>query len=131
MCQLVLVRAVPHSDSMSLAQLASRRLSAPPYRLPPEQLAELRTHLPSSWQLDGDSLHRRVLTPSYSAGVTLVVAIGRLADELNHHPEVRLRWGSLDLQLWTHDVQGLSELDFILAARIEQCIAATLQQADH
>ena len=119
-----------HSHLMSLDQLAARRITKPPYRLPPEELAALRALLPITWQLDGDSLQRRVKTPNYAVGVALVVAIGRLADELDHHPELRLRWGSLDLQLWTHDVQGLSEVDFVLAARIEQCIHATLEQLE-
>lgn len=109
---------------MSLDQLAARKITARPTRLPPEELAALRELLPLTWQLDGDSLQRRITTPDYATGIALVVAIGRLAEELQHHPELHLRWGAIDVQLWTHDVQGLSELDFVLAARIEQCIRA-------
>lgn len=110
---------------MMLAELAARPPTRPA-RLPPEAVAALHGALGTRWVLDGDTLERRVAIPTYAAGVALVAAIGKLADELDHHPEVRLRWGTLDVQLWTHDVQGLSELDFILAARIEQCIDAVL-----
>lgn len=110
---------------MTLAELAARPPTRPA-RLEPEQVASLHRSLGSRWLLDGNTLECRVTIPTYAAGVALVTAIGKLAEELDHHPEVRLRWGTLDVQLWTHDVQGLSELDFILAARIEQCICGTL-----
>lgn len=111
---------------MTLAELAARP-PIRPARLEPEQVASLHRALGARWMLDGNTLERRVTIPTYAAGVALVAAIGKLADELDHHPEVRLRWGTLDIQLWTHDVQGLSELDFILAARIEQCIGGALE----
>lgn len=110
---------------MSLAELAARS-PTPPVRLEPQEVGKLLGALGARWTLDGDTLERRVAIPTYATGVALVAAIGKLADELDHHPEVRLRWGTLDVQLWTHDVQGLSELDFILAARIEQCITEAL-----
>ncbi len=110
---------------MTLAELAARSPTRPT-RLEPAQVTSLHESLGPRWMLDGNTLERRVTIPTYAAGVALVTAIGKLADELDHHPEVRLRWGTLDVQLWTHDVQGLSELDFILAARIEQCIGGAI-----
>lgn len=44
---------------------------------------------------------------------------GRIAEEQNHHPEITLTWGRATVKIWTHTVDGLSENDFILAARIE------------
>ena len=45
--------------------------------------------------------------------------IGRLAEEEGHHPDLLISWGKLRVELWTHKIQGLSENDFILAAKID------------
>jgi 4a-hydroxytetrahydrobiopterin dehydratase len=57
-------------------------------------------------------------TRSFAKGVALVDAIGVLADAANHHPDVDLRYTSVTVRLWTHDVDGLSERDVDLARRI-------------
>jgi 4a-hydroxytetrahydrobiopterin dehydratase len=57
-------------------------------------------------------------TGSFRAGVTLVDAIGELADAANHHPDVDLRYPSVLVRLSTHDVGGLSSRDVALARQI-------------
>lgn len=57
-------------------------------------------------------------TGSFRAGVTLVDAIGQLADAANHHPDVDLRYPSVVVRLVTHDVGGLSSRDLELARQI-------------
>jgi 4a-hydroxytetrahydrobiopterin dehydratase len=57
-------------------------------------------------------------TGSFAVGISLVDAIGRLADAANHHPDVDLRYGGVTVRLTTHDVGGLSERDLDLARRI-------------
>lgn len=57
-------------------------------------------------------------TGSFAAGVTLVQAIGRLADAANHHPDVDLRYSGVTVRLITHNVGGLSERDVALAQQI-------------
>lgn len=57
-------------------------------------------------------------TGSFATGVALVDAIGALADERNHHPDVDLRYSGLTVRLMTHEVGGLSERDVELARRI-------------
>ena len=109
----------------SLDQLASRQLPSPPRLLEEAEKAELLAALPSGWRLEGDMLRRAFPRPDYASGVRLVVAIGRLADELNHHPELHLKWGELGFAVSTHDVLGISELDFILAAKVEQLATAS------
>jgi 4a-hydroxytetrahydrobiopterin dehydratase len=112
---------------MSIDQLASRSLPEPSARLTAEESAALLSLLPSQWQLRNDSLTRVFALPDYATGVGLVVDIGGLADAMNHHPDLHLRWGTLTVSISTHDVAGISELDFILAARIE--LAATAADA--
>jgi 4a-hydroxytetrahydrobiopterin dehydratase len=65
---------------------------------------------------EGACAHFR--TGSFSAGVALVDAIGRLADVANHHPDVDLRYGSVTVRLMSHDIDGFSERDVTLARQI-------------
>jgi 4a-hydroxytetrahydrobiopterin dehydratase len=59
-------------------------------------------------------------TGSFATGVTLVDAIGRLADAANHHPDVDLRYPSVTVRLTTHEAGGLSERDVELARQISK-----------
>lgn len=108
----------------ALDQLASRQLPAQPQRLEEEAAAALLAQLPGEWRIEGGMLRRRFQLPDYASGVRLVAAIGAFADALNHHPELTLKWGEVTFAVETHDVSGLSELDFILAAKVEQFAAA-------
>lgn len=66
----------------------------------------------------GDRACSYFRTQSFAKGVSLVDAIGVLADAANHHPDVDLRYGGLTVRLWTHDVDGLSQRDIELARQI-------------
>ena len=46
--------------------------------------------------------------------------IGELAEEQGHHPDILLTWGKVELTIWTHSIDGLSESDFVLAAKIDR-----------
>jgi 4a-hydroxytetrahydrobiopterin dehydratase len=68
---------------------------------------------------------RRVLTtPDFRAALDLVNRIGALAEEVWHHPSLKLEWGRVEVEIWTHKIDGLSESDFILAAKIDQIALA-------
>jgi 4a-hydroxytetrahydrobiopterin dehydratase len=110
--------------STALEQLAARPLPSPPLRLDDAAAAELLAQLPAAWRVEDGLLRRDFAQPDYAAGVKLVSAIGALADRMNHHPELHLRWGHVGFAVNTHDVDGLSELDFILAANVELLAAA-------
>lgn len=64
-------------------------------------------------------------TGSFALGVQFIDAVGRVADEVNHHPDVDLRYSGVTVRLTTHEVHGLSERDVALARRIS-AIAAEL-----
>lgn len=108
----------------ALDQLASRQLPSPPVRLDEKSAEALLAQLPSAWRIEGNMLRRRFALTDYAAAVRLVVAIGALADAINHHPELTVKWGEVGFAVETHDAGGLSELDFILAARVEQLTEA-------
>jgi 4a-hydroxytetrahydrobiopterin dehydratase len=75
------------------------------------------------WQADGDKqLHKTVKTENFQQALELANKVGALAEEAQHHPDLLVRWGELRIDLWTHAINGLSEADFILAARIDRVV---------
>jgi len=86
-------------------------------------LEALKAEVPS-WQVTENDGHP-VLTRTYKfkgfmPGVDLVNRIAAIAEEEGHHPDLCLGWGYLTVQLWTHAAGGLTENDFILAAKADQ-----------
>ena len=89
-----------------------------PPRLSPDEIAAALHGLPL-WSGDGDGLQRSVELPSFRDAVAAIVAIADVAEELDHHPDVDLRWRTLHLSLVTHSAGGVTELDLELARRID------------
>lgn len=77
---------------------------------------------------EGACAHFR--TGSFTIGVALVDAIGRLADAANHHPDVDLRYGGVTVRLITHEVMGLSDRDLVLARQISAAARELGVEAD-
>lgn len=85
------------------------------------ELSPLLAQLDPAWRVRaGPELVRRFSSPEYPRLVALLARIGELAQEQDHHPELELAWGRLDVALSTHSIGGLSKNDFILAARIDR-----------
>ncbi|GIG20322.1 hypothetical protein Cch01nite_10460 [Cellulomonas chitinilytica] len=70
------------------------------------------------WRVLFGGAHAHFRTGSFAAGVTLLDAIGELADAADHHPDVDLRYGGVTVRLISHDVGGLSDRDVRLARQI-------------
>ncbi|MDH6236583.1 VOC family protein [Cryobacterium sp. CG_9.6] len=66
------------------------------------------------------ALHASFGTADFTSAVALVVAMGREADAMNHHPDVRLGYGSVDVVLTSHDAGGVTARDVTLATRIDE-----------
>jgi 4a-hydroxytetrahydrobiopterin dehydratase len=78
-------------------------------------LAELR-----GWDvIDEHHLTKLYPFPDFVQGLAFVNRVGKLAEEQGHHPEIFLTWGKVRIDIWTHKVGGLTESDFILAAKID------------
>ncbi len=58
--------------------------------------------------------------PDFRAALAFVNKVGALAEEQGHHPDIFLAWGKVDITIWTHKIDGLTESDFILAAKIDK-----------
>ena len=89
-----------------------------PACLSPEAVTRALADLPL-WSGDADGLRRTVELPSFRDAVAAIVAIADVAEEMDHHPDVDLRWRTLRLVLVSHSAGGVSELDLELARRID------------
>lgn len=89
-----------------------------PPRLSPDAVAAALEDLPL-WSGNADGLRRTVELPSFRDAVAAIVGIADVAEELDHHPDVDLRWRTLHLALVSHSAGGVSELDLELARRID------------
>jgi 4a-hydroxytetrahydrobiopterin dehydratase len=95
-----------------------------PPRLSDEDVAAALAALPL-WSGDVDGLHRTVELPGFRDAVTAIVAIADVAEEMDHHPDIDLRWRTLRLALVSHSAGGVTELDLELARRIDALLPAS------
>lgn len=72
------------------------------------------------WRQLARGLHGRFRTRTYAAGLAFVSAVSEMAEELDHHPDVRLTYPRVDLRLWSHDAGGITERDIALARRVSE-----------
>ena len=74
--------------------------------------------------VDEHHLSRTFKFRDFSTALAFVNQVGGLADEQGHHPDIFLTWGRVRIDIWTHKVDGLTESDFVLAAKIDRLSAA-------
>jgi 4a-hydroxytetrahydrobiopterin dehydratase len=89
-----------------------------PPRLSPDEIAAALHGLPL-WAGDGDGIHRTVKLPSFRDAVAAIGAIADVAEEMDHHPDIDLRWRTLHLTSVTHSAGGVTDFDLRLARRID------------
>ena len=85
--------------------------------LGPEDLNHQLRDLPA-WQVRDDLLVAAFTAPTFQAGIDLVVAVAAEAEEMDHHPDIDIRWTRIVFALSTHSAGGLTQLDVELAHRI-------------
>jgi 4a-hydroxytetrahydrobiopterin dehydratase len=122
--------AFRHSvDPQAFAALASRLgLAAEqcvPCRggVPALKSADLDTlarDLGNGWTvIDGHHLEKTFPFPDFATALAFTNAIGAIAEQQGHHPDIYLAWGKVRITIWTHKVDGLTRSDFVLAAKID------------
>jgi 4a-hydroxytetrahydrobiopterin dehydratase len=82
------------------------------------------------WRQLFETLRTRFRTGSFATGLRLVTRIGELAEEADHHPDVDLRYPTVAVTLWSHDVGGVTSRDVDLARRISEAAADLGVEAD-
>lgn len=86
-----------------------------------DQLAELYTQLDKDWELvDEHHLQKTYPFPDFKSALAFTLKVGELAEQEGHHPDIHLSWGKVGLSVWTHKIDGLTESDFILAAKCDE-----------
>lgn len=84
-------------------------------------LEHFRSQLGEGWALVGDHhIEKQFTFDNWRQALDFTNQVGNLADREDHHPDILLTWGKVKITLWTHKIDGLSENDFILAAKIDQ-----------
>ncbi|MGH9533253.1 MAG: 4a-hydroxytetrahydrobiopterin dehydratase [Terriglobales bacterium] len=84
------------------------------------ELERLRQQLPSWTVVQGHHLQRDYKFPDFVTALAFVNQIGAIAEKEGHHPDIELGWGRVGVRTFTHKIDGLTESDFILAAKIEE-----------
>jgi 4a-hydroxytetrahydrobiopterin dehydratase len=73
------------------------------------------------WDIrDGHHLDKTYRLKNFAAALDLVNRIGATAEEQNHHPNLLLSWGRVGVEIWTHKIDGLTESDFVFAAKCDR-----------
>ena len=90
-------------------------------RLHADEITRQLTTLPA-WRWDGTSLHRSVELPTFVGAIHVVDEVAEVAEQMNHHPDVDIRWKRLRFALSTHSEGGVTQLDVELAHRIDEIV---------
>lgn len=84
-----------------------------------DTLKKLQTELANDWQVvDERHLEKEFAFPDFKSALKFANKVGAVAETEGHHPDIYLAWGKVGVKIWTHAVNGLTENDFILAAKI-------------
>lgn len=83
------------------------------------QIKDLILQVPA-WSLKEGHLCRSFKFKTFAEAIRFVNSVAELAEEEGHHPNILIHYNKVDFDLWTHAIKGLSENDFILAAKIDR-----------
>ena len=106
-----------------MTDLAARQCVPCRGGVPPMKGAEIRAMLDelTGWEVVGEHhLRKAYKFENFRQTLDFVNSIGELAEGQGHHPEICFGWGNAEITIWTHKIDGLTESDFILAAKIDK-----------
>jgi 4a-hydroxytetrahydrobiopterin dehydratase len=85
-------------------------------------LAALASQVPGWKVVNEHHLEKTYTFPDFKEGLAFVNKVGAMAEEQGHHPDILLAWGKVGITTWTHKIDGLTESDFILAAKCDHLL---------
>ena len=109
-----------------MTQLAEKRCIPCRGGVPPltaDEIVPLLDQLQGWEVVEGHHLRKLVRFPDFSEALAFVNQVGEVAEAEDHHPDIYLAWGKAEITLWTHKINGLTESDFVLAAKIDRMTA--------
>jgi 4a-hydroxytetrahydrobiopterin dehydratase len=105
-------------NELASKQCVPCRGGVPP--LKGEQVTKLQSEL-EGWEVVNEHhLRKEYKFKDFKESQAFVKRVGDLAEEQGHHPDICFGWGRAEVIIWTHKIDGLTESDFILAAKIDQ-----------
>jgi 4a-hydroxytetrahydrobiopterin dehydratase len=87
-----------------------------------DALNALKAELPDWDVVEEHHLHKAFKFPDFQKALEFVNRAGAIAEEQGHHPDILLGWGKAEVTIFTHKINGLTESDFVLAAKINRVI---------
>lgn len=106
-----------------MSELASQQCVPCRGGVPPvkgEELQALHTRLGGDWAVvDEHHLEKTYTFDDFRQALDFTVRVGEMAEEQDHHPDILLTWGRVTVTIWTHKIDGLTESDFVFAARAD------------
>ncbi len=106
-----------------MSQLAEKRCIPCRGGIPPltaEEIKPLLGQLEGWSVVDHHHLQKLVRFPDFQTALDFTNQVGAVAESEDHHPDIYLAWGKVELTLWTHKIDGLTESDFVMAAKIDR-----------
>jgi len=85
-----------------------------------KELESLAAQVPHWEVVNGHHIRRTFQFPDFRQALAFVNKVGEIAEDQGHHPDILLSWGKAEVTTWTHKIDGLTESDFILAAKIDR-----------
>lgn len=106
------------SNRLSKMECVPCRGGVPP--LEGKELRDLAEELNAGWSvIEEHHLEKAYDFPDFRTALDFVNRVGELAEDQGHHPDIHLAWGTVRVTIWTHKIDGLTESDFVFAARTE------------
>ena len=88
-----------------------------------EELTRLQKELDGDWDVvEGHHLEKHYRFPDFREALAFTNRVGELAEEQGHHPDIYLAWGKVKIEIWTHKINGLTESDFVFAAKADKAL---------
>ncbi|MCH8004578.1 MAG: 4a-hydroxytetrahydrobiopterin dehydratase [Nanoarchaeota archaeon] len=84
-----------------------------------EEANKLFEQIPS-WDLKDNQVYKKFKFKNFKEAMEFVNKVADIAEQEGHHPDISIHWNIVEIELWTHAIKGLSENDFILAAKIDK-----------
>lgn len=85
------------------------------------ELKRLHEELGGGWQvIDEHHLEKELRFKDFRQALDFTNRVGELAEAEQHHPDIHLAWGKVKVTIWTHKIDGLTESDFVFAAKVDQ-----------
>lgn len=109
-----------------MSQLAEKQCIPCKGGVPPlagAELDRLAAELDPGWQVvAGHHLEREIRFKNFVEALAFTNRVGELAEQQNHHPDLYLAWGRVKVTIWTHKIDGLTESDFVFAAKVDNLV---------